>query len=241
MSAITQVCTSPEIEPARSSVLHLLGIPTDADLSSEVTEIFDRAFDLFHQCAEPRGISEAITIDEFATIYPGEGMNDPETPLETMYPQADDLALFAVTLGHEVNENIARLFAENDFAFATIFDAVASEGAECLADVVMRGYLEQTGQSGDRSADQAALRYSPGYCGWHVSGQRTLFPRLRPERIGIELLESCLMQPSKSVSGVIVTGPSDIHRFAPDFTFCADCATKSCRERIAELDNGDKE
>ncbi len=100
MSAITQECTSQEIEPERTSVLHLLGIPTGTDLRSDVTELFDRAFDLFHRSAEPRGISEVITREEFAVIHAGAGQNDPETPLETIYPQADDLALFAVTLGH---------------------------------------------------------------------------------------------------------------------------------------------
>jgi hypothetical protein len=45
------------------------------------------------------------------------------------------------------------------------------------------------------------------------------------------------MKPSKSVSGVIVTGPVAIHRFTPDFGFCADCTTKGCRERIASFDN----
>jgi hypothetical protein len=228
-------CDSHEIEPDRSSVLDLLGYPDEADLSPEVTDLVERAYELFHRATEARGISEAITRDEFTAIFPGEGMNDPESPVATIYPGADDLALSAVTLGGEVSETITRLFGENDFAFATVFDAVASGGADLLAEVVMRAYLERSGLTGGEESGRASLLYSPGYCGWHVSGQRTLFRRLQPERIGIELLESCLMRPSKSVSGVIVTGAAEIHRFVPDFTFCADCATKSCRERIASL------
>ncbi len=123
-------------------------------------------------------------------------------------------------------------------AFAPIFDAVASEGAERLADVVMRGHLALTEGIDGQMTGTGTLRYSPGYCGWHVSGQPALFARLRPERIGVELMESCLMKPSKSVSGVIVTGPTEIHRFVPDFMFCNDCLTRSCRDRIAELDSG---
>ncbi|MFC1500013.1 vitamin B12 dependent-methionine synthase activation domain-containing protein [Candidatus Zixiibacteriota bacterium] len=238
MSAITQDCTSRDIEPARPSVLHLLGIPSDADLRSEVTEMFDRAFDLFHRSAEPRGISESVTREEFAAIHAGDGRNDPDTPLVFIYPRADDLALFAVTLGDRVSEEIRRLFAENDFAFATIFDAVASEGAELLADVVMQNYREMRNGTGGAKTGSATLRYSPGYCGWHVSGQHALFPRLRPEQIGIELLESSLMKPSKSISGVFVTGSAQIHKFVPDYPFCSDCTTKSCRDRIAELDTG---
>ena len=240
MSAITQEYQSQEIEPARSPVLGLLGIPSDTILRPEIEELFAQAIDLFHQAADPRGISEAITLDEFASIHPGEGLNDPETPLETIWPQSERLALFAVTLGPEVSETITGLFDRNEFAFATIFDAVASEGADSLAEKVMQGHLETTGDVDDPTAGRATLRYSPGYCGWHVSAQRSLFPRLRPEQIGITLLDSCLMTPSKSISGVMVTGRADIHRFDPDFAFCADCATKGCRDRIATLDIGSR-
>ncbi len=237
MSALFHECASQEIEPIRLSVLQLLGYPDNAELRPEVEEMFDRAFELFHDSAEPAGITAAISIVDFTGIYPGEGLNTPETPLESIYPGAAELALFAVTLGPDISSQIARLFDEHDFAFATILDAVASEGADRLADLVTRTHLEQTGRVGPGSTGTATLRYSPGYCGWHVSGQRALFAALHPDRIGIELLESCLMQPAKSISGVIVTGPVDIHRFASNYPFCGECATKSCHERIAALDN----
>jgi hypothetical protein len=79
------------------------------------------------------------------------------------------------------------------------------------------------------------LPYSPGYCGWHVTGQRRLFDRLEPQRIGVTLNSSCLMQPLKSVSGVLVIGPSSIHEFDNDFDFCALCSTYQCRARIGLL------
>lgn len=49
-------------------------------------------------------------------------------------------------------------------------------------------------------------RYSPGYCEWHVGGQRSLFSLLDDNRTGVTLTESCLMQPIKSVSGIIGIG-----------------------------------
>ncbi len=79
------------------------------------------------------------------------------------------------------------------------------------------------------------MRYSPGYCGWHVSGQMALFDYLGPDAVGITLTESFLMHPLKSVSGVIVAGQPDIHRFVHDFPFCAACTGKECRERIGSL------
>jgi hypothetical protein len=80
-----------------------------------------------------------------------------------------------------------------------------------------------------------ALAYSPGYCGWHVTGQRKLFKYLRPEEIGITLNASCLMQPLKSVSGVLVVGPGHVHKFQPTYSFCETCREKQCRERIATV------
>ena len=43
------------------------------------------------------------------------------------------------------------------------------------------------------------------------------------------------MEPLKSVSGVLVAGAPDIHRFADEFTFCTACTTRACRARQARL------
>ena len=84
------------------------------------------------------------------------------------------------------------------------------------------------------------LRYSPGYCGWHISGQRRLFDYLDPGQIGITLRESFLMDPLKSVSGVLIAGPREIHRFTDDYDFCDQCDTRGCRQRLRALYAGDK-
>ena len=88
---------------------------------------------------------------------------------------------------------------------------------------------------GGASAVDRVLSYSPGYCGWHISGQKKLFAFLHPEEIGIRLLDSFLMHPLKSVSGVFVCGPEDIHRFENGFAFCGECRHQTCRERIDSL------
>jgi len=49
-------------------------------------------------------------------------------------------------------------------------------------------------------------RYSPGYCGWNITGQKILFSLLPEYFCGIELTDTCLMLPIKSVSGIIGIG-----------------------------------
>ena len=79
------------------------------------------------------------------------------------------------------------------------------------------------------------LRFSPGYCGWHVSAQKKLFEYLKPEEIGIGLNESCLMQPLKSISGVIFTGRMEIFEFDDNYPFCSDCTDHACRDRARTI------
>ena len=195
--------------------------------SGRVAELIRSAMDDFTRLSKPVGLVQSISLDEFAAIHRGEGRNEPETPLGKIFPSADELALFVVTLGPAVSKRIGELFRENDFAVGYALDAVASAGADGLADRVEECF-------GGLSADPLLrhLRYSPGYCGWHISGQKKLFEVLRPEDIGVTLNDSYLMQPLKSVSGVIVSGRKEIHLFKSDYPFCTECATGSCRERF---------
>ncbi|UCE26659.1 MAG: hypothetical protein JSW52_09965, partial [Candidatus Coatesbacteria bacterium] len=90
-------------------------------------------------------------------------------------------------------------------------------------------------KNGKLSPESGVLRYSPGYCGWDISGQKKLFEYLKPNDVGITLRESYLMEPLKSVSGVIVAGPAEIHDFELNYPFCRDCVTKFCRDRIKSV------
>jgi hypothetical protein len=113
-----------------------------------------------------------------------------------------------------------------------MLDGAASEGAELAAQVLEQEYIRYLVSGDTPIRGMSALQFSPGYCGWHISGQRKLFEFLQPAEIGLELTDSYLMRPLKSVSGVIVVGPREIFDFKDDFDFCDECDTRSCRERV---------
>ena len=184
------------------------------------------------QSARPRGLYHSITIDDFDEVYRGAGDNNEDTPLEQVVDDAESLALFAVTLGEEISGRISDLFDAGELAEGYILDQVASFAADELAAIAGRRFQTDSPHEGS-----VVLPYSPGYCGWHVSGQRALFARLRPDEIGIALNDSCLMHPIKSVSGVLVIAPVEAHEFSPAFPCCATCTTLACQERIASLRN----
>jgi len=227
-----------ELVPDPDRVLTGQGIPRGAEVSGRVQQLVAEAIALCASQVEGRGLWEEIPQADFAEVYRGEGRNEPQTPLQDIYPRAERLALFAVTLGEAVCREISDLLNGSKLALGYMLDAVASEGTERAAQHLARQFLAAHPE-GETTASPATrvLPYSPGYCGWHVSGQRRLFARLRPEEIGISLNPSCLMSPLKSISGVLVAGEGKIHDFVNNFDFCRRCAARTCRERIASVIN----
>ena len=67
-------------------------------------------------------------------------------------------------------------------------------------------------------------RYSPGYCHWDVADQRKLFSLFPSAPCGVTLTSSLLMNPVKSISGVIGIGKSVGYRDYP----CALCLSNHC-------------
>jgi hypothetical protein len=220
-----------EILPDTRAIIMQQGVPEYAAESPQLLDVAEGARTELEALLNPAGVLAEVTVPDFADIYPGQGFNDRETPLEGIFPRAERLALFAVTCGQPVCDRIRDLFFNADYPLGAALDAGASLAADQAAQIAQDRFAATL-------ADKTGvLRYSPGYCGWHVSGQIDLFAFLGEDRAGITLSESCLMHPLKSVSGVIVAGPPDIHQFVNDYRFCTACAGKECRERIQAVLN----
>lgn len=222
-----------ETIPKQEDVLMLQGIPSAREIPSNITVLFDQAIEIFVELTQPVGMIAEIDRKDFGVIYAGEGRNESETPVAEIYKEADNLALFATTVGQGLHDKINRLFVSKDFALGSMLDSVASAGVEKSADVMEAYYLEMIKAAKEISENIAVMRYSPGYCGWHVSGQRKLFEYLMPEEIGITLRPSYLMEPLKSASGVFIAGRPEIHLFSDNYAFCGQCDTRDCRKRMS--------
>jgi hypothetical protein len=237
MSVIVRI-EAAAAAPSRTQVLAAQGVPTGARLPARVTALAEAAFATYERLVQPRCMRREISVEDFARVYEGEGTNADMTPLAEIFPEAHRLALFAVTVGAPVCAEIDRLFAVNDPALACMLDAVASAGAERLAAVMAERYEATVRATKGPGARLRVLPYSPGYCGWDLRGQRALFAALAPEAIGITLNTSCLMQPLKSVSGVLVAALPEAHDIEPSYPFCSDCVTQECRDRVRLMLSG---
>ncbi|KAA3611211.1 MAG: hypothetical protein D8M58_14665 [Calditrichaeota bacterium] len=136
---------------------------------------------------------------------------------------AESLLLFVCTLGKEYDACIEKIKSENDMFTVYVADTIGSELVELAIDWMEQnicGMLEGLNY-------KHSNRFSPGYCGWPLKDQHTLFSFLPQNFCGINLHESALMSPIKSVSGIYGLGKS-IKKKAYQ---CSICDKTDCYKR----------
>ncbi len=217
-----------DVRPSPDDVLRRLGVPADVEPSVALRDLMAEAAFRTADAVDARGVILPIDVEGFAKIHRGEGENAPEGPLDRIYPRARRLALFVATIGERLEKEIAAKFRDGDPALACVLDAHASSAMNAAVDALASRFA--TPGDGER-----VLPYSPGYCGWSLTGQRALFAAVDAGEIGVTLTPSCLMAPIKSVSGVLVAGDAATHRFRPDFPFCEECESHDCIPRMASV------
>lgn len=136
---------------------------------------------------------------------------------------SEAFALFICTSGLEFETYQQRLKEQGDMVRVFIADALGSVIAEKCADQMEKALQESI----DKLGWMHTNRFSPGYCGWHVSQQQLLFPLFQGHTCGVKLTDSSLMLPIKSVSGIIGLGKDVRHL---DYT-CGLCDFKQCYKR----------
>ena len=136
-------------------------------------------------------------------------------------------ALFICTSGLEFEAYQHQLKEQGDMVRVFIADALGSVIAEKCADQMEKALQESIDKLGWKHTN----RFSPGYCGWHVSQQQLLFPLFGGHTCGVSLTESSLMVPIKSVSGIVGLGEK-VRKL--DYT-CGLCDFKQCYKRKSKL------
>ena len=143
--------------------------------------------------------------------------------IERQLHGSEAYALFICTSGVEFEAYQQRLKQEGDMVRVFIADSLGSVIAEKCADQMERHLQESIDKLGWHHTN----RFSPGYCGWHVSQQQLLFPLFDGHTCGVRLTDSSLMLPIKSVSGLIGLG-KEVRRL--DYT-CGLCNFDKCYKR----------
>lgn len=143
--------------------------------------------------------------------------------IERQLKGSQGYTLFICTCGEAYEAYQQRLKQEGDMVRMFIADSLGSVIAEKTADQMEYCLQESINKLGWHHTN----RFSPGYCGWHVSQQQLLFPLFHGHTCGVTLTDSSLMVPIKSVSGIIGIG-KEVRKL--DYS-CGLCNFEKCYKR----------
>lgn len=230
---VTKQFNSKELVLDRREIYTLLGYPNGKNPPTKVfttlTELCGRAVQLFQpmyqytvlpiQTIDHR--SHTVTL-EGNQVFHGEGIAE-------ALRYSSYAAIFLVTLGHPVVEEIERL-NRVDVSRGFFLDVLSSVAVENLAEQV---HLEIARLLLD-DGWFVGHRYSPGFCDWELTQQRVLFSLLNSSLLSVQLTDHCMMIPRKSVSAIVGLGRK---REEMAISPCGNCKRTDCMARREDYIN----
>jgi len=204
-----------------ASILETVHIAPDSPDAATVRELIDKAQDvarpkaLFQESFIRAKDAETVTIEN--ATFTSRMLRENLDGVERVFP-------FVATCGHELDEVP---LADGDFLMEFWWDAIKAVllgGAirHLNAHLKERFALEKTSSMSPGSGDATV---------WPIEQQRELFALLGDVKalVGVELTDSCLMKPNKTVSGIVF--PTEV-----DFRTCQVCRREDCPSRSAAFD-----
>ncbi len=136
---------------------------------------------------------------------------------------SEAVVCYVATLGQEIEHEIGLLSNGGKLSEAYIVDAIGSVGTEQAVE----SFQSQMRQGLRGYGKGITLRFSPGYCDWPIEEQTKVFRVVEAGLIGVRLMDSCLMTPRKSVSGIFGIVPSSMGASLPHNP-CTLCGRHDC-------------
>ena len=165
----------------------------------------DELFDMIREClaiAEKK-LTYKVSYGEFDLTVSDSirlaDMNIESKDLKKNLSGCKSAFVFAATVGIEIDRLIARYSATSP-AKALIFDGIGAERIESLCDTFCRDMAQNKAREGC----SLRPRFGAGYGDFAIEAQRDIFRLLDcPRTLGLTLLDSMLMSPTKSVTAIV--------------------------------------
>jgi hypothetical protein len=112
---------------------------------------------------------------------------------------SDEILLMGATAGPEITTAIQEDAAGRNVTRGVVLDATASETVDAALDWIMAYYNQTLRRQGKRLLP---ARFSAGYGDLALENQRTMYRLLALDKIGVEITETCILIPEKSVTAI---------------------------------------
>ena len=143
-----------------------------------------------------------------------------------LFQNAEYLLFFVATIGPKIEQCVKEKFKQNQHLSAMVLDAVGTVAVKTVGQW-LNHFVEEKNKQKDF---QLSRYFEPGSNDWDIQEQKQVFTILQPERIGVTLNSSCMMQPAKSLSWIRGMGHNLVHSYRDEFS-CEYCLLLNCSFR----------
>lgn len=215
----------PGVEEAGKVFYTSLGYASISAIPKNISAHAKKALDMVFAHARPKAVCKIAPITGIDNgIIQAKGIAIDSRLWAALAKKIDPpyfAAVFALTLGQELEEKTTRAQAES-LALGYLMHEAGARAIEMAADNMQ----EEIAKAPEIKDLIMTRRFSPGYCDWPTVGQKDVFRYLNPGVIGIRATSAWAMTPSKSITGAILFGKATA--FASP---CQFCKNKNCDHR----------
>jgi hypothetical protein len=217
--------TMPVISKER--VFRLLG-QKDKKVSGRLSRKIDKHIAGLEKTIRPKVLytTKKIRKIEGGTLTLEGGIKLKSARISKTLGKCDRITFFLATIGEQVDDVINTSMNKKKLSDAYIYDAIGSAAVEATVEDFQNRMDSKVKEKNQRTT----FRFSPGYCDWKINEQKKVFSVLENDLINVDLNESYLMAPRKSVSGVFGIGSSE-HVDKDETNPCKLCGMHTCVAR----------
>ena len=209
-------------------VLRFQGYKAGVDIpSADVRALFDEALALGRTLMEPRAVLRTFPVRREGDRLTAAGVTLTIPRIAERWGAVDEIVAGVCTIGDALERRASELWDARELPLAMMVDSVGSAAVESLAEYVN----DQLCQEGIARGVKVTNRVSPGYGGWDVAEQRSLWQLCPGDGVGVTLNEACFMTPTKTIT--ILVGAGAAARVDDYFSQCARCWMRDCAYRRA--------
>lgn len=187
---------------------HLMGYSQPGSCPAPVVEMIHDILDRAPMLCDIKGgmlITEPVHVDrENRMLKVGQQTFETGKIVTNQLRNSEKAAWFICTAGEKLPDYSRILMEQGDIMEGYVVDVAGNTIVERAMDKMMGILKEDMLMKGLKITN----RYSPGYCEWNITEQQKLFSLFPENYLGVHLTDTCLMQPIKTVSGVIGIGKS---------------------------------
>jgi len=217
-------------------VLHFMGYNDTDVVSEQILDMVREQMQTVYQFSDQWGTTIEVPIERVTkqeVVLRGNPEDGDQIALKSsqlpkILRRCEHVVILLVTAGAKIS-NAATWSQDQDPLAAFIRDALGS----AMVVELMKSLTQQVFDAAQPRQYGTTLRLGPGYTGWHIHDQATLFSHFNGKTIPVLFEQNSMMKPEKTLLGLLGLRPNG--KQAPEVEPCRVCDLDGCRMRRFEF------